>query len=104
MCIRDREKEIRAMIIYIREQRALFQRGQIKFIQPADSVAVKSALHNYQLTTWVGDVVEPWSLAFLPGNRAIVTEKRGNVFLVENGRLAKEPLTGFPTVENNGQA
>jgi glucose/arabinose dehydrogenase/cytochrome c5 len=98
------EKEIRAMIIYIREQRALFQRGQIKFVQPADSVAVKSDLHNYQLTTWVGDVVEPWSLAFLPGNRAIVTEKRGNVFLIENGKRAEKPLRGVPEVETTGQA
>jgi glucose/arabinose dehydrogenase len=98
------EKEIRAMVIYIREQRALFQRGQIKFTQPADSVAVKSELHNYQLTTWVGDVVEPWSLAFLPGNRAIMTEKRGNVFLIENGKRAEKPLTGVPAVDVTGQA
>ncbi|MDO8544183.1 MAG: PQQ-dependent sugar dehydrogenase [Opitutaceae bacterium] len=98
------EKEIRAMVIYIREQRALFQRGLIQFNKPQDSVTVKGELHDYQLNTWVGEVTEPWSLAFLPGHRAIMTEKRGNVFLIENGKRAEKPLTGVPPVESTGQA
>ncbi len=98
------EKEIRAMVIYLREQQSLFKRGQIKFSKPQESVTVQSELHAYQLNTWVGDVTEPWSLAFLPGNRAIMTEKRGNVFLIENGKRSEQPLTGVPAVDSKGQA
>lgn len=98
------EKEIRAMVVYIREQQSLFRRGQVKFEKPADDMVVKSQLHNYQVHTWVDDIVEPWSLAFLPGDRAVVTEKRGNVFIIEKGKRAAAPLADFPKVENNGQA
>lgn len=98
------DKEIRAMVVYIREQQSLFRRGQTKFEKPADDVTVKSQLHAFQLHTWVDDIVEPWSLAFLPDHRAIVTEKRGRVFLIENGKRAAEPLRDFPKVEDKGQA
>ena len=36
------DKEIRAMVVYIREQQSLFRRGQTKFDKPADDVTVKS--------------------------------------------------------------
>jgi aldose sugar dehydrogenase len=98
------DKEIRTMVIYIREQQSLFRRGQIKMEKPAESLTVKSQLHAFQLNTWIGDLTEPYSLAFLPGDRAVVTEKRGNVFLIEQGKRAEKPLTGFPAVESSGQA
>ncbi len=98
------EKEIRAMVIYMHEQRALHKRGQMTFTKPAESVTAKSQLHDYQLTTWVGGVTEPYSLAFLPGNRAVMTEKRGRAYVIENGKRAAEPLTGLPEIENTSQA
>lgn len=98
------EKEIRAMVIYIHEQRALFKRGQTQFIKPKDSMAAKSELHDYRLDTWVAGVTEPWSLAFLPDNRAVMTEKRGRIYVIENGKRAAEPLTGLPAIEATGQA
>lgn len=98
------EVEVRAMVIYIREQQAAFQRGQIKFEKPADSIAVKSELHSYKLDTWIGGLAEPYGLAFLDANRALVTEKKGKVFLVENGQRRAEPLAGTPQVDAAGQA
>jgi glucose/arabinose dehydrogenase len=97
-------KEIRAMVIYIREQRALFQRGQVQFAKPADSVTAKSQLHDYQVSTWVGGLKEPWSLAFLSPTLAIMTEKRGHAYLIENGKIAARPLIGLPLVDTAGQA
>ena len=96
--------EIRAMVVYLREQQSLFRRGQVKLEKPADDITVKSQLHDYQLHTWVGGVTEPWSLAFLPGNRAVMTEKKGRAYLIENGQRAAEPLRDFPAVEDKGQA
>ncbi|MEO5959738.1 MAG: PQQ-dependent sugar dehydrogenase [Opitutaceae bacterium] len=98
------EKEIRAMVIYIRELRATAIRAQTEFVKPAESISVKSKLHNYQVNTWVADLREPWSLAFLTPARAILTEKLGHVFLVENGKIAARPLIGVPSVDTGGQA
>lgn len=99
------EKEIRAMVIYLREQRAKFAREQASFTKPAESMTVKSELHSYQLDTWVDSLNEPWSMAFLPGtNRALITEKRGRLLLVENGQRASRSISGLPEVDSNGQA
>lgn len=98
------EVEVRAMVIYILEQRELYRRGQITFAQPAESMTVKTKLHTYQLNTWIGGVKEPYSLAFLPAGRAVMTEKRGHVYLIDNGRLAPAPLSGFPAVDTTNQA
>ena len=98
------EKEIRAFVIYIREQRDQYKKGRIPFPAPTESMVVKSQLHDYQLNTWIGGLKEPWSLAFLPGGLAVVTEKRGRAYLIENGRLAAEPLAGVPAVDTASQA
>ena len=98
------DKEVRAMVVYIREQQSLFRRGQTKVEKPADDITVKSQLHNYQVHTWVGGLTEPWSLAFLPGNKAVVTEKKGYLYLIDNGKLATRPLIGVPLVDTGGQA
>ena len=98
------EKEIRAMVIYMREQRALFQNGQLEFTKPADSVTAKSFLHDYQVNTWVGDLNEPWGLCFLPDGRALVTEKKGKLFVIEKGKLQSEPVRGLPDIDTAGQA
>ncbi len=98
------EKEIRAMVIYIRELRAKHQRGQLTFAKPADSMAVKSKLHDYRLDTWVGKLEQPYSLAFLSADRAVVTEKNGRAFVIEKGQRAEKPIEGMPTVDTAGQA
>ena len=98
------EKEIRAMVIYIREQRAKFAREHTVFAKPADHIAAQSRLHAYELNTWVDGLTEPWSLAFLPGGMAVVTEKRGNLFVIENGKLSAKPVAGVPVVDTAQQA
>lgn len=48
------DKEIRAMVIYIRELRAKAAREKTQFVKPADSMTAQSQLHAYQLNPWVG--------------------------------------------------
>ncbi|MDF1587285.1 PQQ-dependent sugar dehydrogenase [Marinimicrococcus flavescens] len=45
----------------------------------------------------------PWSLAFLPDGRMLVTEREGRLRLVEDGRLMAEPVAGLPEVVARGQ-
>ncbi|MGM0446488.1 MAG: PQQ-dependent sugar dehydrogenase [Bacillota bacterium] len=47
---------------------------------------------NIQVSEWVTDLEIPWQLVFLPeSNRALVTERKGVVRLIENGNLQSEP-------------
>ncbi len=98
------EKEIRAMVVYIHEVRAKYLREHSEFPKPADSVTAKSQLHDYKLNTWVDNLREPWSLAFLSPTQAIMTEKRGFLYLIENGKLSDRPVAGVPLVDLGGQA
>ncbi|KAK0642893.1 Glucose/Sorbosone dehydrogenase [Cercophora newfieldiana] len=54
-------------------------------------------------TTPITDFDEPWSLAFLPDNRILVTEKRGQLRLVDPTTKAKGTITGVPSVAYGGQ-
>ena len=98
------EKEIRAMVIYIREQRAKHQRENTQFTKPAASLTAKSELHTFKLDTWIDEVKEPYSLAFISPTTAIMTEKLGRVFVIENGKLNPAPLDGMPAVDTANQA
>ncbi|MEF7613429.1 PQQ-dependent sugar dehydrogenase [Aquincola sp. MAHUQ-54] len=45
----------------------------------------------------------PWSLAFLPDGRMLVTEKRGQLRIVEPDGTVRAPLAGVPRVDAGGQ-
>src|SRR5687767_15083834 len=98
------EKEIRAMVIYIHEQRSKHQREQTQFTKPADSITAKSKLHTFKLDTWIPEVKEPYSLAFLSATTAVMTEKLGRAFQIENGKIADQPISGMPVVDTANQA
>jgi glucose/arabinose dehydrogenase len=51
----------------------------------------------------VEDLEQPWSLAFLPDGRMLVTEKAGRLRIVSNGRLEPQPVAGLPQVTVHGQ-
>ena len=46
---------------------------------------------------------KPWSLAFLPGGRMLVTEKPGTMRIVDPQGTVSQPLTGVPAVVAVGQ-
>ena len=98
------DKEIRAMVIYIREQRDRAKRETSSFSKPADSVAVKSQVHNYQLTTWIDGLNDPWSITFLPDGSSLFTEKRGRLYQVPAGSSRAVRIEGVPEVDNDSQA
>lgn len=98
------DAEIRALIVYIREQSAAYERNHTVFAKPVDSVTAQSELYPYRLETVVGNLAEPWSIAFLPDGRTLITEKKGTLRIIENGKLLEQPVTGVPPVDTNGQA
>lgn len=52
---------------------------------------------------WVTGLAKPWSIAWLPDGRALVTEKGGTLRLVGKDGKAGEPITGVPAVAAVGQ-
>jgi len=64
----------------------------------------KSAKAGYRLVTLARDLEQPWSIAFLPDGRQLITERPGRLRVFANGRLERTPLAGVPQVYARGQA
>ena len=64
---------------------------------------LRSALHDYRVVTVVDALVQPWSIAFLPGGDMLVTERPGRLRIVRQGKLLPEPVAGVPKVFHSSQ-
>ena len=63
----------------------------------------RSALHDYKVSTVVDALVQPWSIAFLPGGDVLITERPGRLRIVRAGKLVPQPVEGVPKVFHSGQ-
>lgn len=64
---------------------------------------LRSALHDYRVVTVVDSLVQPWSMAFLPGGDMLITERPGRLRIVRNGKLLPQPVEGVPAVSYANQ-
>jgi len=67
-----------------------------------DSSSFGSSAGALEVRTVAGGLVNPWSLAFLPDGRLLVTERPGRMRIVTDGQLSP-PLKGVPEVWAAGQ-
>lgn len=98
------EKEIRGLVVYIREQAGHADKRRTPPPLPAENAVASSKLHPYRVETAVAGLREPWAVAFLPDGRLLITEKRGSMRIANKGVLAEQPVSGLPAVDSNGQA
>lgn len=85
----------------------MFYRAVLITIALAAGMPAQAA--SYRVETVASGLEHPWSLAFLPGGRMLVTERPGRLRLIEPGpdgrpRLRPEPVAGVPPVMARGQA
>jgi aldose sugar dehydrogenase len=65
----------------------------------------RSALHDFRVVTVAEGLVQPWSLAFLPGGDMLVTERPGRLRIIRNGKLMPQAVEGLPPIfTGNNQA
>jgi glucose/arabinose dehydrogenase len=65
--------------------------------------AYRSDEHSFRVVRLVEGLAQPWSLAFLPDGRMLVTEKAGRLRVISQGKLEPEPVAGLPEVTVHGQ-
>ncbi|MCS0493735.1 PQQ-dependent sugar dehydrogenase [Ancylobacter sp. MQZ15Z-1] len=68
-----------------------------------ESVTVDSSAGRMTVETVAGGLDHPWSLAFLPDGRMLVTERAGRLRIVSRSGTVSEPVAGLPPVYARGQ-
>ncbi|MEW5863885.1 MAG: PQQ-dependent sugar dehydrogenase [Pseudomonadota bacterium] len=63
----------------------------------------RSEEHRFTVAIVVSGLAHPWSVAFLPDGRMLITERAGRMRVVASGRLEPEPVSGLPPVAAYGQ-
>jgi glucose/arabinose dehydrogenase len=64
--------------------------------------ALRAQAAEPRVATVAGGLEQPWSLAFLPDGRLLVTEKAGRLRVVADGKV-QPALAGVPEVDDGGQ-
>jgi len=70
---------------------------------PAAAQTLQSEEHAFRVVEVVRGLEQPWSLAFLPDGRMLVTEKAGRLRIVKDGRLEPQAVAGLPEIAVHGQ-
>jgi glucose/arabinose dehydrogenase len=63
----------------------------------------RSDEQSFRVVKVVEGLEQPWSLAFLPDGRMLVTEKAGRLRVISQGKLDPKPVDGLPEVTVQGQ-
>lgn len=71
--------------------------------QDIASIVLRSRRATYRLVTMATGLVQPWSIAFLPDGRMLITERPGRLRVVANGRLTPAAVAGVPEVYASNQ-
>jgi aldose sugar dehydrogenase len=69
----------------------------------AQPQAIDTETGTIHVETLASGLAQPWAMAFLPDGRMLVTERPGNLRIVDRDFNVSEPLSGVPEVAARGQ-
>jgi glucose/arabinose dehydrogenase len=72
-------------------------------VPAAQAQTYRAQDHSFRVVKLVEGLEQPWSLAFLPDGRMLVTEKAGRLRVIREGQLEPQPIAGVPQVTVHGQ-
>ena len=73
-------------------------------VHAAEQQSVRSEKHNYNVVTLVTGLENPWSIAWLPDGRMLVTERAGRLRIVSKDfELQPKAVEGLPKIYVGGQ-
>jgi aldose sugar dehydrogenase len=95
--------EIDGLVAFIQASHAAHQTGQAAKAERAPDGRFESGGVRFVVETVAAPLQTPWSIAWLPDGRLLVTERAGRLRIVSrDGRLG-EPIAGVPAVHAEGQ-
>lgn len=97
------DAEVRALVVYIREQRSKHGANPPPAPKPNDNQIVSTADHSFRIETVTDEVDSPWGINWLPDGTLLITEKSGDLRLWRDGTLS-DPIAGTPDVDALSQA
>jgi len=97
------DAEVRALVVYIREQRSQHRTNPPPAPKPDDEEIVVTADHRFRVETVTTDVNTPWGINWLPDGTLMIAEKSGNLRLWRDDSLS-DPIDGIPNVDTLSQA
>lgn len=71
--------------------------------QPEPNGIIRSEEADFRVETVAEGLDSPWGMVKLPDGRFLVTERSGQVRVIENGKLLPDPIEGIPSVRAVGQ-
>ena len=69
----------------------------------AQKSQVRTDAGDVKVKTVVDSLTHPWGMAFLPDDRLLVTERAGQLRILDTDSTLSEPVKGVPDVFNTGQ-
>ncbi|MBU1821256.1 MAG: PQQ-dependent sugar dehydrogenase [Bacteroidetes bacterium] len=69
----------------------------------AQKSTVQTDAGSIKIETLAENLKHPWGMAFLPDKRLLVTERTGNLRILDENKKLSEPITGTPRVFDMGQ-
>lgn len=71
---------------------------------PTASATAPVVKTGYKAVEIASGLDHPWSLAFLPDGAILVTERKGALRIIRDGKLVAQPVAGVPAVHTGSQA